>query len=167
MTALIQGSLDRQHTVSIALCEQAHSWAEPYIKQGAQLISLGPCELMDGADAMLARVIAQPDDLHVMADMAAAYANASAESCEAYLSALACHDVDVPDVIVYDADTPCGAHVGARFNIARVARLSTGIRHPALSPLHVPVFGTRVPRSALQYVPACACMVPSMAKLSA
>lgn len=49
-----------------------------------------------------------------------------------------------PDVIVYDADSFCGADLAEKFGIARVARVGTGLRNILVAGLDVPPNGAGV-----------------------
>lgn len=152
LTGLIEEALARNHTVSLALCEQSHPWASPYVALGARIVSLGACPKMNEADEVIARLINAPDDFSVIQDMLKGMADASAEAGTEHLAQVACASDARPDVLVYDADSPYGAHVGARMGIPRVARLATGLRHPRLTPWSLPIFGSKIPAQEYQYV---------------
>lgn len=140
----------RGHDVTYVLCEGMRELYERdgLDSAGARFLSAGNCHVYYSEhDDTMRALLASPGDVKTVASLLDGVARVSEDMCATLAPRYAAAAASglLPDILVFDGDTFCGANLAIRFRLARVARVGTGPRDAYRNPVAIPLFGTALP----------------------
>lgn len=139
----------RGHNVTFVLCDRSRSDFNRFNNERSiSFRSAGPCIKYEERGKILAELIADDSSASSLSSMLNAVSDLSFEMCSVLMNTyeeLQLND-ELPDVIVFDADSYCAMDLSIRFGIPRVARVGTGLRDAYTNPIYTPIYssGNRV-----------------------
>ena len=151
-TAGVAAALEaRGHTVTFVLCDRSMPDFNHFnLGRNVSFRSAGKCIKYEDRGKILAELIADDSSATSLGNMLNAVSDLSFEMCSVLMPKYEELERvgELPDVIVFDADSYCAMDLSIRFRIPRVARVGTGLRDAYTNPVYAPLYssGDHVPR---------------------
>jgi len=135
----------RGHNVTFVLCDRSRSDFNRFNNERSiSFRSAGPCLKYEERGKILAELIADDSSASSLSNMLNAVSDLSFEMCSVLMHTYEelQQKGELPDVIVFDADSYCAMDLSIRFGIPRVARVGTGLRDSYTNPIYTPIYSS-------------------------
>jgi hypothetical protein len=145
-TAGVAAALEaRGHNVTFVLCDRSMSDFNHFnFGRAVNFRSAGPCLKYEERGKILAELIADDSSASSLGNMLNAVSDLSLEMCNTLMPKYEELELkgELPDLILFDADSYCAMDLSIRFRIPRVARVGTGLRDAYTNPIYAPLYSS-------------------------
>lgn len=138
----------RGHSIVLFACASVEKWFihDGLHTAGMKFVATGHCPVYDDYDRVMANLLKE-ENLESIGAVLDGVATLADQMCEVAMPVYEALNAtcNLPDAIVFDADTFCAVDVSIRYRIPRIARVGTGPRDVYTNPATIPQYGTALP----------------------